>query len=273
MREYRRSRRSRSACPCAGGTHSARKGLGKPVRGTALNTSMRNDMRPVCSPSQRTSSCRTAPACAAGSRELVHQVDAELVVVDPDVDVQATQIIMRRAAPCISSRRDVAFLVRALLAGGGREGMRRCGDGREAEATGCLDHGRRSCGQLLPRFGDVAADRCREHLRQGTRGRHAPPSVHSAPCEAPGWIARYGPGLAVDEQVFLLDTRLSGGSRAATCPLPIAAAASAGSSSIGPISFARRRTQRSVPAGDSNWSWRISDRRTANRPTRRADAP
>ena len=193
-------------------------------------------------------------------RELVHQVDAQLVVVDADVDMQTAD----HHAPCgalhLLEERDVAFLVRALLAGGEREGMRRCGDGREAEATGCLDHGPAQLRELLPRFGDVAADRCCDfHLRTQELGEGTPRRL----CiqlreELLGWFARHGPGLAVDEQVLLLDTE--GQRRFARSHLasPDRSRRSAGSSSIGPISFARRRTQRSVPAGDSNWSWRIS---------------
>src|SRR5688572_9369621 len=175
-------------------------------------------------------------------------------------------------APCgalhLLEKRDVAFLVRALLAGGEREGMRRCRDGRQTEATGCLDHGPAQLRELPPRFGDVAADRCRDfHLRTQELGEGTPRRL----CiqlreELLWWIARYGPGLAVDEQVFLLDTE--GQRRFARSHLasPDRSRRSAGSSSTGPISFARRRTQRSLPPGHANRSWRLP------RPTYRTPA-
>jgi hypothetical protein len=79
------------------------KGSGNPVRGTALNTSMRNDMRPVCSPSQNGELQDSASMCG---RKYVSWFIRSMRNSSSSIPTWTCrpQIIMRRAAPCISSR-------------------------------------------------------------------------------------------------------------------------------------------------------------------------
>ena len=146
----------------------ARKRLGQPGSRHCVEHehAKRHQTRPLALPERR--AARQRQHVRQEIRQLVHQVDAQLVVVDADVDVQAADHHAPRRALHLLEKRDVALLVRALLAGGEREGMRRRRDGRQTEAAGDLDHRPAQLRELLPRLADVAADRCRD-LHLGTQ--------------------------------------------------------------------------------------------------------
>ncbi len=88
---------------------------------------------------------------------LVHQIDAQLVVVEPDMDVQPADDQPPRDALQIAVQHLVALARRRLLLVPEGEGMGRGGDRRHAVASGDLRHGRAQVSEIGARLGDAAA--------------------------------------------------------------------------------------------------------------------
>ena len=89
---------------------------------------------------------------------LAEEIDAELVVVDADMDVHAADDEAPHHLLQILSKDVVALFVGVLLARPLGERMGRGGDGSEAELAGDSAHGRAQADQIGARLLDRAAD-------------------------------------------------------------------------------------------------------------------
>ena len=138
---------------------------------------------------------------------LVHQVDAQLVVLDADVHVHAADDEAPADAGKVAGDRLVAVAVGRLLRAPAREGVRGGGDRGEPMLSCELGHGGSEIGQFPPciprrimharadldlRFEELARHLTLQGLLRGIEQglRH---------------LARQVPARLVDEQVFLLD--------------------------------------------------------------------
>src|SRR5512144_1505114 len=90
---------------------------------------------------------------------LVHQVDAQLVVVDADVHMHTADQQTTGDTLHVASEYVVTLLVGVLLVRPFREGMRRGGHWRQSVATGDLRDGSAQPGEYAAGLLDVATDR------------------------------------------------------------------------------------------------------------------
>ena len=140
--------------------------------------------------------------------DLVHQIDAEIRVLDADMDMHgADQQPPHRHADILLELL-VALPLRGLLGLPGGKGMGRGGDHLGAMGTGDLADAAAQADQVVTGLGDAAADR-RPDLDLGPHelGRH--PRTKPALALGHDVVGRVGDEIAchrVDEKVFLLDT-------------------------------------------------------------------
>ena len=121
------------------------------------------------SPSQKGDEQDSASRCGRKYDELLHQVDAQLVVLQADVHVHAADDHAARGRLHLAGQRDVAVLVGVLLLDGARERMGRCGDGRDAVLAPDVDDDLAQAREMRARLVHVAAHAaCR--LRSASAG-------------------------------------------------------------------------------------------------------
>ena len=254
------------------------KGSGNPVRGTAVEHQQPEGHEPgaLAFPERRTA--RQREQVRQEIRELVHQVDAQLVVVDADVHVQAADHHAARDALHFLEQRDVALLVRALLL---RRPARTDGS-RRRSARGRSAPPPRSTTRRAAATRSRAPRRCcgtpawrPRPANAGTPGNARPPCARAVREQLlPG--ARWRPhGSRGRPAGTPPRCRVSAAARVSPCADSLVRRRdAAGSSSIGAaIAAPSSRTQRSVPAGRFELvlpSPRC--RRAAARPARHGDA-
>ncbi len=139
-------------------------------------------------------------------RHLVHQVDAQFVVVDADVDVHAADEQAPRCSLHLDGQCVVAVLLRLLLFGPAAERVRRGGDRRHAVVRSHVDDDAAQPPQFDFRFLDVVTDLGADlDLRAQELGRH----LRAATLFALGHetfrrVDHQAARLLVDEQVLFL---------------------------------------------------------------------
>ncbi len=139
--------------------------------------------------------------------DLVHHVDAHVVVLDPGMDVHAADQHPPGRRPHVVPEPVVAFLSRVALAAPGGEGVGRGGDDRIAMLPGCRRHRRAQGAQLAHRLGD-AGMRPGADLDLALQEFGGDLVAHrlAAILEETGFgFGDQIAGLAIDDQVFLLD--------------------------------------------------------------------
>ena len=140
--------------------------------------------------------------------QLVEQVEAERLVLDADMDVHAADQEPPGHHLEVAGERVVALLVGVALQAPLGEGVGRGGDRREAVAVGAGGHGARAGGRARP-APRPASRRPRCRSRPGSAGTPRSPAAPSAASRSAASAGRrIGgeiAGLAVDEEVFLLD--------------------------------------------------------------------
>ncbi len=138
---------------------------------------------------------------------LVQQVDAQLVVVDADVHVQAADHHAPRHALHFLEQRDVTLLVGALLLRRQRERVRARGDRREAVARGFLHQDATQVDQRRAGVAHRAADRRRDLDLRAQELRECPAvaAVVQRGEQLVRRLARDRTRLAVDQEELLLD--------------------------------------------------------------------
>ena len=142
--------------------------------------------------------------------ELVHQVDAQFIVVDADMHVHAAD--QKTSGRCLhfGVQRSVPGPFRMLLLFPVGERVRGCRNGRKSVGVGYVRDGRAQFGESHPGLGHVAAD-ARAHLDLCPQQFRADELVAAALGAIFQHVRGHGgdqvPGLAVHEQVFLLDAK------------------------------------------------------------------
>ena len=138
---------------------------------------------------------------------LVHQVDAQLVVLDPGVDVHAADHHALRQRLHVAAEDDVALLVDPALVAPVGERVGRGGDHRHAELRGGPGDRGAQLGELVARLRDVAADAGADlDLRlQQLVGDALAEALAAARHEALGRRGDEVAALRVDQEVLLLD--------------------------------------------------------------------
>ena len=138
---------------------------------------------------------------------LVHQVDAQLVVVDADVHVHAADQQTAGDTLHVAGEYVVTLLVGVLLVRPFREGMRRGGHRRQSVAGGDLRDGSAQPGEFAVRLLYVLTDRSAdldlrgEEFRPNQVGDLLLTSIQHAVRQVGDDVA----GLPVDEKIFFLD--------------------------------------------------------------------
>ncbi len=175
--------------------------------------------------------------------ELAHEVDAQLRILDSDMDMHAADDEPARRRLMIAGQRDIALAVGRLLPVPFGEGMRRGSDGGETMAAGDLRHHPAQPHKLRTGFGKAAAHRradldlSAQELRRHAAGK--PPLAFAQHLRRR--IAGEVAAGAIDQQILLLDAEGEGG--LAHASLPCRSGCARISSMIG----ARRSAQDAAP--------------------------
>ena len=120
--------------------------------------------------------------------DLVHQVDAQVLVLDRGMDVHAADHLAPGQQPEVVGQRLVALLLGAALVGPGRDGVGRGGDDRHAVLA-------RRCRPPCRAAGPARCGRRRCPGRRGCRPRPAPAAARGVTCSPSArWQAGMKPG-------------------------------------------------------------------------------
>ena len=140
-------------------------------------------------------------------RHLVHQVDAQFVIIDADVDVHAADQQSSRRGLHLDGKGPVPVFFRLLLFGPAAEGVRGCRNRRHAVIGGDVDDDAAQPAELDFRFLDVVADLGADlDLRtQEFRGHLSAAAFLALSHETVRRVDNQAARLPVDEQVLLLD--------------------------------------------------------------------
>ena len=146
--------------------------------------------------------------------DLVHQIDAQVLVLDLGVDVHAADHLAPGQHLQVIGQDPVALLVGALLVGPGREGMGRGGHDRHAVPARSFGHGPPQPFELGARGSDLAADRRADlDLRlQQLVGHLLPERLAAVGHELRRGRADQFAAHRVDQEVLLLDAQPQAGS-------------------------------------------------------------
>ena len=180
---------------------------GRPVRGSSCEMASRQLLRPVSSPSQNGEEVEEHEEMRQEVAQLIHQVDAQLVVLDADVDVHAAHDEAAADAGEIVGELVIALLLRVALAGGSANGCVETAIGARPCAAASRAMVERRWRELGARLGyggaragadlDLGAQELRAYLG-------AELCLHCA-IRAGGASATRSRAGAIDEVVFLLD--------------------------------------------------------------------